>query len=60
MDQAGEPPPCFVHVSGGFFEEYMGFGPGVRLGHGQTEAEGVTSQDERGDALLRRIPPDLS
>ena len=35
-------------------------GPGVCLGYGQTEAEGVPSQGGRGDALLRRMPPDLT
>ena len=30
------------------------------LGDGQTEAEGVLSQDGRGDALLRRMPPYLT
>ena len=35
-------------------------GPGVCQGDGQTEAEGVPSQDGRGDALLRRMPPYLT
>ena len=39
---------------------YGRVGPGVCLGDGQTEAEGVPSQGGRGDALLRRMPPDLT
>ena len=35
-------------------------GPGVCLGDGQMDAEGVPSQDGRGDALLRRMPPYLA
>ena len=35
-------------------EGYGHGGPGVCLGDGQTEAEGVPSQGGRGDALLRR------
>ena len=34
--------------------------PGVCLGDGQTEAEGVPSQGGRGDALLRRMLPYLT
>ena len=41
-----------VHLRG-----YGHGGPGVCLGDCQTEAEGVTSQGGRGDALLRRMPP---
>ena len=41
----------------GFFpERYRHGGPGVCLGDGRTEAEGVPSQGGRGDALLRRMP----
>ena len=32
-------------------------GSGVRLGDGQTEAEGVSSQGGRGNALFRRMLP---
>ena len=47
------PPTRFVVASGGvLFEGYQYGGPGVCLGDGQTETEGVTSQGGRGDALL--------
>ena len=36
-------------------EEYGHGGPGVCLGDGQTEAEGLPPQGGRGNALLRRI-----
>ena len=46
--------------SGGVLSEGDGHsGPGVCLGDGQTEAEGIPSQDGRGDALLRRMSPYL-
>ena len=49
-------PECFVVASGGSVVEGHGHGgPGVCLGDGQTEAEGVPSQGGRGDALLRRM-----
>ena len=49
-----------VASSGGLFEGYGYDGPGVCLGDGQTEAEGVPSRGGRGDALLRYVPtPDL-
>ena len=41
-------------------EGYRHDGPGVCLGDGQTEAEGIPSQGGRGDALLRRMPPYLT
>ena len=41
-------------------EGYGHDGPGVCLGDGQTETEGVPSQGGRGDALLRRMPPHLT
>ena len=41
-------------------KEYEHGGPGVCLGDGLTDAEGVSSQDGRGDALLRRQPPYLT
>ena len=41
-------------------EGYGHDGPGVCLGDGQMEAEGVPSQGERGDALHRRIAPYLT
>ena len=43
--------------------EHGGYGHGGRgvcLGDGQTEDEGVPSQDGRGDALLRRMSPYLT
>ena len=47
--------------SGGVLSEGYGHGgTGVRLGDGQTEAEGVPSQSGRVDALLRRMPPYLT
>ena len=55
------PPTRFMVVSGGVLSEAYGHdGPGVFLGDGQTEAEGVPSQGGRGDALLRRMPPYLT
>ena len=45
---------------GGLSEGYGHDGPGVCLGDGQTEAEGVPSQGGRSDALLRRMPPHLT
>ena len=52
----------FVMVASDGFpsEEYGHGGPVVCLGDGQTEAERVPSQDGRGDALLRRMPPNLT
>ena len=44
----------------GLSEGYAHDGPGVCLGDGQTEDEGVPSQGGRGDALLRRMPPYLT
>ena len=47
-------------MASGLSEGYGHDGPGVCLGNGQTEAEGVPveyqSQGGRGDALLRRMP----
>ena len=45
-----------VAPDGVLSEGYGPDGPGVCLGDGQTEAEGIPSQDGRGDALLRRMP----
>ena len=46
----------FMFASGGGLSEGYGRdGPGVCLGDGQTEAEGVPRQGGRGDALLRRM-----
>ena len=42
---------------GGLSEGYDHDGPGVCLGDGQTEAEGVPTQGGRGDALLWRMLP---
>ena len=51
----------FMVASGGVLSEGYGHGrPGVCLGNGQTEAEGVPSVRGRGDALLRRMPPYLT
>ena len=51
----------FMVASGGLLSEGYGHGgPGVCLGDGQTEAEVVSSQGERGDALLRRMSPYLT
>ena len=48
----------FMFASGGVPSEGYGHGgPGVCLGDGKTAAEGVPTQDGRGDALLRRMPP---
>ena len=53
-------PTRFVVAEGGVLSEGCGHGgPGVGLGDGQTEAEGVPSQGGRDDALLRRMPPSL-
>ena len=49
--------PGFMVASGGVLPDgYGDDGPGVCLGDGQTEDEGVPSQGGRGDALLRRMP----
>ena len=45
---------------GGLSEGYGHGGPGVSLGDGQTEDEGVPSQGGRGDVLLRRMSPYLT
>ena len=51
----------FMVASGGVLSKgYGDDGPGVCLGDGQTEAEGVPSQGGRGDALLPRMPPYLT
>ena len=49
-----------VASGGGLFEGCGHGGPGVCLGDGQTEAEGIPFQGRRGDALLRRMPPYLT
>ena len=49
-----------VASGGGLSEGYGHDGPGVCLGDGQTEDEGVPSQGGRGGALLRRMPPYLT
>ena len=56
LDHAEGASTRFMVASGGVRSE--GYGhvkPGVCLGDGQTEAEGVPSQGGRGDALLRRM-----
>ena len=51
----------FMVASGGVLSERYGHGgPGVCLGDGQTEDEGVPSQGGRGDALYRRLFPHLT
>ena len=56
LDHAEEAPTRFMVASGGVLSDGHG-GPGVCVGDGQTEAEGVPSHDGRGDVLLRRMPP---
>ena len=61
LDHAEGPPTFFMVAStGGLSEKYGHDRRGVFQGCGQTEAEGVSSQDERGDALLRRMSPYLT
>ena len=61
MDDAEGAFRGFIVASGGVLsEEYGHDEPGVCLGDGQTKAEGVPSQSERGDALLRRMHPYLT
>ena len=43
-----------------YLKRYGHGGPGVCLGDGQTEDDGVPSQGGRGDALLRRMLPYLT
>ena len=57
LDHADGASTGFMVASYGCLSE--GYGPGVCLGNGQTWAEGVPSQGGRGDALFRRISPDL-
>ena len=58
LDHAEGPPKCFVISTGGCLSEGNGHDePGVCLGDGKTEAEGVPSQGGGGDALLRRVAP---
>ena len=57
LDHAEGASTGFKVASGGILSEGCGHdGPGVCLGDGQTEVEGVPSQGGRGDALLRRMP----
>ena len=61
LDHAERASTRFMVASGGVLSEGYGHGgPGVCLGDGQTEAEGVPSQGGRDDALLRRMPPYLT
>ena len=61
LDHAEGAPTRFMVASGGVLSEGYGHGgPGVCLGDGQTEAEGVPSQGGRGDALLWRMPTHLT
>ena len=60
-DPSGSTMLGFMFASGGVLSDGYGHGgPGVCLGDGQTEDEGVPSQGGRGDALLRRMPPYLT
>ena len=61
MDHVEGASTRFMVASGGVRSEGYGHGgPGVCLGDGQTEAEGIPSQGGRGDALLRRMSPSLT
>ena len=61
MDHGDGASTGFMVASGGEpSEEYGRDGPGVCLGDGQMEAEGVPSQRGRGDALPRSMPPYLT
>ena len=54
-------PTRYMVASGGVLSEgYWHSGPSVCLGDGQTDTEVVASQGERGDLLLRRMPPYLT
>ena len=56
LGHAEEAPTGFMVASGGALSEGYGHGrPGVCLGDGQTEAEGIPSEGGGGDALLRRM-----
>ena len=56
----GAPTHFMVASDGVLSEGYEHGKPGVCLGDGQTEAEGVPVQGVRGDALLQRMPPYLT
>ena len=61
LDHAEGASTGFKVASGGVLFEGRGHGgPGVWLGDGQTEAEGVPSHGGRGYVLLRRMPPHLT
>ena len=61
LDHAEGAPTRFMIASGGVLSEgFAHGGPGICLGDGQTETEGVPSQGERSDALLRLMPPYLT
>ena len=65
LDHRRGPPACFAASSGGGLNEGYGHdGTGVHLGQtetvGETEAEGVLTQNGYGDAPLRCTPPLLS
>ena len=61
MDYAERAPTRFMVASSRvLYEGYGHDGPGVCLGDGQTQAEGVPSQVGRGDVLFRRMPPYLT
>ena len=58
LDHAEGASTRFMVASGGvLFEGFGHGGPGVCLADGQTEAEAVSSQGGRDDALLRRNDP---
>ena len=61
MDHAERASRRFMFASdGGLSDGYGHDGPGVCLGDGQTETEGVPSQGGRGKALLWRVSPYLT
>ena len=61
LDHAEWASTGFMVASGGVLSEGYGHGGrGVCVSDGQTEAEGVSSQGGRGDALLQRMPPYLT
>ena len=61
MDHAeGKYTSFMVASCGDLFDGYGHSRPGVWLGDDQPQAEGVSSQGGRGDALLRRMPQNLT
>ena len=61
LDDAEGASTGFMIAPGGVpSEEYGHDGPGVCLGDGQSEDEGIPSKGGCGDALLRCMPPYLT